>query len=442
MERSSTDRAPLFYSSACERKNRRMAENPRTIKLVHITTIPVTQWVLLRGQNQYMSQRGFEVHAVASPGVHLAKLGKRDGVVTHAVNISQRISPFSDFFSLMRLFLLLWRIKPVIVQLSTPKAALLGSIAAWAVRNPVRIFLMRGSITENARGFKRHIFRWIERLTAKLCHQTICVAPSLLEFARSERILGPTQGIIVANGMSNGIDSARFDPVAVEGVESISGLAASRDLLGDPKSSVIGFVGFLTRDKGIEELTQAWKSVRGEFPDIHLLLVGPWEKENKCSAGIRSWLEGDPRVHFTGRVDHVVPYYRAMSLFVLPSHREGFPNAPMEAAAMGLPVVATRTVGCVDAVQDSVTGTLVPPRDAKALADAIRRYLKDPELRHRHGEAGRQRVLRDFRQEPIWEALYQEYVRLLQKKGLSVPEPVSPGLAVVCASQQAGSASL
>ncbi len=418
-----------------------MAENPRTIKLVHITTMPVTLWGFLRGQNQYMRDKGFEIHGVASGGIDLAKVGKRDGAVTHPVNISKTISPFSDFVSLIRLFLLLRRIRPIIVELSTPKAALLSSIAAWAARIPVRIFLMRGLITENARGFKRVIFRWLERLTAKLCHQSICVAPSLLEFARSDRILSPTQGIIVANGMSNGIDSAQFDPVAVEGGETIPGLAASRNLLGNPTSSVIGFVGRLVRDKGIEDLAQAWKSVREEFPDAHLLFVGPWEKENKSSDAIRSSLEADPRVHFTGRVDDVVPYYRAMSLFVLPSHREGFPNAPMEAAAMRVPVVATRVVGCVDAVQDGVTGTLVPARDVEALADAIQLYLKDPVLSRKHGEAGRQRILRDFRQEPIWEALYQEYARLLQEKGLPVPESVSPGLEVVSASQ-VGAASL
>jgi glycosyltransferase involved in cell wall biosynthesis len=103
---------------------------------------------------------------------------------------------------------------------------------------------------------------------------------------------------------------------------------------------------------------------------------------------------------------------------VFPSYGEGFPNAPMEAACMGLPVIATNVVGCVDAVEDGVTGTLVPPGDSAALADALRAYLADPALRREHGQAGRDRVLRDFRQEPIWESLYREYVRLLEEKGL------------------------
>jgi glycosyltransferase involved in cell wall biosynthesis len=133
-------------------------------------------------------------------------------------------------------------------------------------------------------------------------------------------------------------------------------------------------------------------------------------------AAWRDVLDRDPRVHQTGRVDDVVPYYRLMSLCVFPSYREGFPNVPMEAAAMGLPVVATRVVGCVDAVVDGTTGTLVPPRDAAALATAVGRYLEDPELGRRHGAAGRARVLRDFQQKPIWEALATEYRRLLYSR--------------------------
>jgi glycosyltransferase involved in cell wall biosynthesis len=108
--------------------------------------------------------------------------------------------------------------------------------------------------------------------------------------------------------------------------------------------------------------------------------------------------------------------YAAMDLVVLPTYREGFPNVPLEAAAMGLPVVATRVGGCIDAIVDGETGTLVPVRDAATLAAAIRLYLGDADLRRRHGEAGRARVLRDFRPEAIWEALHGEYMQLLEAR--------------------------
>jgi glycosyltransferase involved in cell wall biosynthesis len=106
----------------------------------------------------------------------------------------------------------------------------------------------------------------------------------------------------------------------------------------------------------------------------------------------------------------------------LPTHREGFGVVCLEAASMGLPVVATRIPGCIDSIEDGVTGILVPPRDARALAAAIRVYLQDRGLRIRHGQAGRERALRDYCPGAIWEALHREYTRLLQERGLIVPE--------------------
>lgn len=381
-------------------------------RLVHVTTIPLTQWLFLRGQNRFLRERGFEVHAVSSPGEALGQLAERDGVAVHAVPISRVISPLRDLVALVRLYALLRRLRPHLVHLSTPKAALLGSIAAWLARVPVRVYFVRGLITEGASGVRRRLFRALETLTSRLCTQTLCVAPSLLELARREGIVRPGEGRVPARGMSNGLDPARFGPGPV---------APGVDASGGP---VIGFVGRLARDKGVEELAEAWGALRGEFPDARLLLVGPWEAEDPVAAPVRAALQADPRVRVTGLVPDVVPYLRGMSVFAFPSHgTEGFPNAPMEAAAVGLPVVVTRVVGCVDAVQDGVTGTVVPPRDAAALAGALRRYLADPGLRAAHGAAGQARALRDFRSEAIWEALYAEYARLLRAHGQPLPAP-------------------
>jgi len=398
--------------------------NPRRLRLAYVTTLPQTQWAFLRGQNGYLAARGFELHAVASPGPSLARLVERDGVVAHPVPIARAISPLRDCVALARLFLVFRRIQPDIVHVSTPKAALLGAIAAWAARVPVRLFLMRGSITEPARGARRLLFRALERLTAALCHQTVCVAPSLLAFLRAERILGPTDGMVVASGMSNGIDVDRFCPARDGDAAPVWPLPALARAASDPQAVFVGFVGRLARDKGIEQIARAWERIREEFHGTQLLLVGAWDAEGPIASRWRAALERDPRVHLPGRVDDVVPYYRRMSLLLFPSHgTEGFPNVPMEAAAVGLPVIATRVLGCVDAVEDGVTGALIPPEDAGALTAAVRRYLADPALCRRQGAAGRARVEQRFRQQPIWHGLHAEYTRLVAAVARAASRP-------------------
>ena len=158
--------------------------------------------------------------------------------------------------------------------------------------------------------------------------------------------------------------------------------------------------------------------MREAFPDAKLLLVGPWEEDDPAPPSVRKELEEDPRVRCTGYVEDVVPYYGRMDLLVFPSRREGFPNVPMEAAAMGIPVVAFDVDGCRDAVKDDETGTLVEPFNPKALAEAVMTYLGDRPLRERRGRAGRERVLAKFRRERIWEGLYEEYRHLLREKGI------------------------
>jgi glycosyltransferase involved in cell wall biosynthesis len=173
------------------------------------------------------------------------------------------------------------------------------------------------------------------------------------------------------------------------------------------------------RDKGLVELAAAWQRLRGEFPQLHWLLVGPLEPQDPLPPATMAALADDPRVHLAGQeleMDNMPAWYGAMDLVALPSYREGFGVVLLEAAAMGLPAVATQIPGCRDAVKDGETGTLVPPRDAPALAAAVGAYLRDPDRRRRHGQAGRARALRDFRPEAMRAALFAEYVRLLANR--------------------------
>ena len=148
------------------------------------------------------------------------------------------------------------------------------------------------------------------------------------------------------------------------------------------------------------------------------MLVGPFESRDAVPANVREHLERDPRVHLTGFVEDATAFYPMFDVLAFPSHREGFPNVVLEAAAMEVPVVAARASGSVDAVVDGETGTLVSVADADALAAALAGYLDNPDLRRAHGSAARTRVLTQYRPEHIWEALLDVYRAALADSGM------------------------
>jgi len=156
-----------------------------------------------------------------------------------------------------------------------------------------------------------------------------------------------------------------------------------------------------------------YQSVLERLPACRLLVVGDFEPGDRVPQPCVEYLKGHPQVIVTGFVDNPELYYHLMQVLVLPTHREGFGNVLLEAAVAEVPTVAFRTTGTVDAVEDGVTGSLVSLGDVPALTEAVMRYMENSELRRSHGRAGHDRVLRCFRSELVWDAVYNEYLRLL-----------------------------
>jgi glycosyltransferase involved in cell wall biosynthesis len=388
----------------------------KPLKLLHITTVPDSLY-FFTGQVGYMKAQGFEVEALSSPGELLTKFAQEEQVTVHAVDMPRRITPLQDLRALFHLWRTLRQIHPQIVDAHTPKGGLLGMVGAWLARVPVRIYHIHGLPLMTAQGYKRQFLWWSEKVACLLAHQVLCVSNSVREVVVSESLCPAKKVKVLLKGSINGVDASdRFNPDRISEAER----QEIRRQYGIPsEATVIGFVGRIVRDKGIAELVAAWKSLSEEFPELHLLVVGEFEPQDPVSAAVEYSLKNDSRIHLTGLAWNMPQLYAAMNVLVLPTYREGFPVVPLEAAAMQLPIVATHIPGCIDAVQEGVTGTLVPPRDAETLAAVIRTYLKNSELRNQHGQAARDLVLQDFFPEAIWEAIYQEYVRLLQEKAKS-----------------------
>jgi glycosyltransferase involved in cell wall biosynthesis len=379
------------------------------VRLVHVMTSPLSLG-FFAGQVAFMKQRGLDITMVASPGEELDKFGTEECVSVEAVEMPRRITPAGDAIAVAHLYRQFRKIRPTIVHAHTPKGGLLGTVAAWLARVPVRIYHVRGLPFMTATGGRRLLLRLTEKISCALAHEVLCVSASIRDVAVAEGLCRSTKIRVLGNGSGNGVDAIdHFDPQRLA-----SQREQTRANHGIPSGALVaGFVGRIVRDKGLSELVESWAELRREFDQLHLLLVGSFEPRDPVPDDVSDVLRSDPRVHLAGPQRDPAPFYAAMDLVVLPTYREGFPNVPLEAAAMAIPVVATQIPGCIDAVQDGVTGTLVPAHDAVSLGSAIRSYLVDAQLRTRHGRAGRERVLLDFRPQTVWEALYEHYDRLL-----------------------------
>jgi glycosyltransferase involved in cell wall biosynthesis/dTDP-4-amino-4,6-dideoxygalactose transaminase len=392
-----------------ERERRRIVESlPSSFTVVHVTTVGLSLF-FLAGQAATLRKSGASLHAISSPDAESAAFRERENVPVHPIPMTRRITPVRDLLALWRVFRALRRIRPEIVHAHTPKGGLLGMVAAFVARTPVRIYHLRGITWLTATGLRRRLLRLADRVSCGLAHRVIAVSHSMRRIAIDEGLCPADKIDVLLGGSGQGVDTKRFTPA--------DGTARSRARKAygiQDDALVIGFLGRIVRDKGIIELAEAWRRLSTQDPRLHLLLAGKLDPNDTPATETLAALRSDPRVHYAGLDWDAPRLYAAMDVVALPTYREGFPNVALEAAAMALPIVTTAVPGCTDAVVDGVTGTLVAPRDPAALADALDAYLVDPDLRERHGQAGRERVVAQFRREAIIEAIAGEYRRLVR----------------------------
>ena len=371
----------------------------------------------LQGQLPYLRDRGFDVVVISSAGKNL-EAASVEGVTTIEMPMARDIAVLSDLVTLWCLYRVMRALRPTITNVGTPKAGLLGGIAAWLSGVPCRFFTLRGLRFETTKGLMRWILVGADHLSCRLAHRVVCVSKSLRDKALASGLTSPEKAVVLGSGSSNGVDVSHFETTPL-----MTGRAPElRSKLGIPSlAPVVGFVGRLTRDKGIPELVKAFLQLSHQFPDLRLLLLGLFEDEDPLPGEIRKCLQEHRHVILAGLIDDPAPYYAAMDVLVLPSHREGLPNVVLEANAAGIPVAAARATGTVDVVIHGETGLLFPVGDGAGLAEAVRMLLTDKVLAAKLAQGARDRVLREFRQEQVWEALSQEYLRFLRTRGLPLP---------------------
>ena len=398
------------------RANVSIMEEPmdvKKIKVLQVTAVDITVKYLLLPLIDRLRKEGYNVQVATSPGGYVEQL-RKDGYVVNSVDIGRKIRPVANLKAIFALCRLIRREKFDIVHVHSPLAAMLGRLAAKMAGSGTVIYTAHGFyFHENMSKWKRRCIVWIEKILGRTCTDIL-----LLQSAE-DRETAISEGISLAQNavwISNGVDINKFTPEEPD--------AKLRESLGIKKEDkVVGFAGRVVREKGIEELINAIGIVKERIPAVKLLIVGDTlqsDRDTSAKDNIKRIITKnnlDKNVIFAGIRDDMPQLYALLNVFVLPSYREGMPRSILEAMACGKPVVATDIRGSREEVEHNVTGKIVPPREAKPLADAIRGILMDKEAALKMGRAGRKRVEEEFNEEMVLDKEVEIY------KGLSVGKP-------------------
>ena len=356
-----------------------------------VATIPAVVHAFLRGHILAAAEK-FEVTVICNS----ENVGLLDGLPARLIllPIERKPSPLRDLRVLFGLFGLFRKYRFDIVHSHMPKTGLLGMMAAWMARVPVRVHTFHGEVWATRTGLRRIALKRLDTFVSLLATNILAVSQSQLGFLVSERVLPLGKALVIGAGSVCGVDPVRFHP-NVEARNTIRGQ------MGIPmNATVILFVGRLNRDKGMLDLAMAFKSLASKNEKVVLLLVG--SEEDVSVDQIRSICEAEAaRIYFQSFTPAPERYMAAADIFCLPSYREGLPMTVIEAAATGLPSVASRIYGISDAVKEGGTGLLFSVGNVAELENSLWCLISDPALRGQMGLAARERALALYPSEKV-----------------------------------------
>lgn len=369
-----------------------------------------------------MIGKGYEVVGISSKGPELEAVAKTEGIRTFVVEMTRTITPIKDLKAVWQLYKIIKKERPAIVHTHTPKAGTVGMFAAWLASVPHRLHTVAGLPLVETRGIKRSILERVEKATYALATKIYPNSKGQYDFILQHLYLRPDKLKVIANGSSNGVNTAYFDPSTFR-YEQNNAFKVSLGIA--PDDFLFVFVGRMVKDKGINELVRAFVELQQSYLDSgrsrkpRLLLVGRFENElDPLLPETMEIIDSNPDIIYVGYQQDVRPYFAISDCLVFPSYREGFPNVVMQAGAMELPSIVTDINGCNEIVEDGVNGLVIPPKDADSLREAMNEVLYNDSLRKSLKEKSREMIVSRYEQELVWRALLDEYRSLTGVEGL------------------------
>jgi glycosyltransferase involved in cell wall biosynthesis len=359
---------------------------------------------LLLGQLDYFKSLGYKTYLLGPYSERSADFCKKEGCEHLVIKIEREIAPLKDLKTLWAILKIFRKVKPDIINLGTPKVSLLGMIAGFMTGVEKRIYTCRGFRFETEKGLKRKILIGMDKITSSLAHKVICISPSLKEYAIDKNIFDKTKTFVINKGSSNGIDLYKFSQDNVD--KSKRNIFLDQNNLND--KFIYGFVGRLRKDKGIFELLTVFEKLYLKNKGISLILLG---SDITSSLEDKKKLEkyrNHPGIYFLGFKNDIELYISMFDVFVLPTYREGFGNAFIQAAALGVPCIGVDIIGAKDAIENDFNGFTIPPKNIESLELGMLKMLNNSDLMKEYSENG-VKWAQNFDRKIIWDLMQELY---------------------------------
>lgn len=383
--------------------------------IIRITTIPISLKVLLKGQLRFMQQNEFKVIAVSANGKEVDELKLQESCDHFIIPLTRNINPIQDIICIIKLTKYLKKIKPTIVHTHTPKAGFVGMMAAYIANVPIRLHTIAGLPWITTNGAKKYALKFVEKITAVASNKVYVNSRSLLVYLGEQQIANK-KFTVLGSGTSNGIDTKYF----ASSNEIVEQSIHLKNINNVKENAWIWlFVGRLVKDKGVQELLEAFSEFHKSNLTDQLWIVGGEEGEfDSLDAAFKTILNTHPNIKKMGFQNDVRPYYEAANMLVFPSYREGFPNVPMQAAIMNCGLILSNINGCNEIVENNITGLLVDVKSSSDVLDKMIFARENEQLIDQYKLKAKQFVSSSFSQDNVWKNLLIEYKKLIADNDL------------------------